>query len=134
MVKARWTRWLRALFVVPVLAFALSASTHLEVRCALTGLLMPDCCPEAEPQLVQPAPHASMSERDCCDRMVVATDRLPAAGPEPGLQKAPPLLGRLLPSALLEAAPAFEARAAGTSFGPARSSPPPYLLTHAFLI
>lgn len=120
--------------MVPVLAFGLSASSHLEVRCALTGLLMPACCPEAEPTLAQRPPYASISERDCCERTVVATDKLPATGPESAVEHAPLPLGRLAPSVVVEAIPAFVARKGRTSFGPARSSPPPYLLTHAFLI
>lgn len=132
--RARWTRWLRALFVVPVLVFVLSASSHLEIRCALTGLVMPACCPEAAPTLAQRPQQASIGERDCCDRTIVATDKLPATGPASALEKAPLPLGRLVPSLLAEAIPAFVAPKGRTSRGPARSSPPPYLLTHAFLI
>jgi hypothetical protein len=120
--------------VVPVLLFGLSASSRLEVRCALTGLVMPDCCPEAEPALARPEQHASISERDCCNRTVVATDKLPVASPEPGLKRAPPVISRLVPSVLAEAVPAFDVRTAGTNPGPARSSPPPYVRSHAFLI
>ena len=132
--KARWTRWLRALFVVPVLVFVLSASSHLEIRCALTGLVMPACCPDAAPTLAQRSQHASIGERDCCDRTVVATDKLPATGPTSALAKAPLPLGRLVPSLVVAANPAFAAREGRPDVGPARSSPPPYLLTHAFLI
>jgi len=132
--KAGWTRWLRALFVVPVLVVGLSASSHLEIRCALSGLLMPACCLEAEPTLAQRPQHASIGERDCCDRTVVATDKLPATGPESTLEQTPLPIGRLAPSLVVEAIPAFAARKGRTSLGPARSAPPSYLLTHAFLI
>ena len=88
--KARWTRWLRALFVVPVLVFVLSASSHLEIRCALTGLVMPACCPEAAPTLTQRPQQASIGERDCCDRTVVATDKLPAIGRASALREGSP--------------------------------------------
>ena len=120
--------------MVPVLVFVLSASSHLEIRCALTGLVMPACCPEAAPTLAQRPQHASIGERDCCDRTIVATDKLPATGPASALEKAPLPLGRLVPSLVAEAIPAFVAPKGRTSLGPARSSPPPYLLTHAFLI
>ncbi len=134
MATARSTRWLRALFVVPVLVFVLSASSHFEIRCALTGLMMPACCPEAAPTLAGRPQHASIDERDCCDRTVVATDKLPATGPESALDKAPLPTGRLVPSLIVEAIPAFAARTDRPGRGPARSSPPPYLLTHALLI
>jgi hypothetical protein len=134
MARVRWTRWLRALFVVPVLVFVLSASSHLEIRCALTGLVIPACCPEGAPTLAQRPQHASIGERDCCDRTVVATDKLPATGPASALEKAPLPLGRIVPSLVGEANPAFAAREGRPDVGPARSSPPPYLLTHAFLI
>jgi hypothetical protein len=133
-VKARWKRWARALLVVPLLAFALSASSRLEIRCALTGLLMPDCCPEAAPVPPAPAPqHASISERDCCERTVIATDKLPATGPEAALELAPLAVGRVAPLPADGVFPALK-RAARASLGRARSSPPPFLLTHAFLI
>ena len=122
---------MRALFVAPVLVFALSASSHLEIRCALTGLLMPDCCPESEQPLVQP--HTSIGERDCCERTLVATAKIPAAGPESGLKTAPVVVGRLLASLFGDAVCSREPRDVRTCIGSSRASPP-YLLTHALLI
>ncbi|HVV51798.1 MAG TPA: hypothetical protein VHO06_19175 [Polyangia bacterium] len=132
--KRRWRGWLRALFVAPVLAFALSASSHLEVRCALTGILVPDCCPGAEQPLAQLQQHASISERDCCERAVVATTKLPAASPETGLKGPSLAVGRLPPALLEEAAPSLGARDVRIDSGSFASFSPPYLFTHALLI
>jgi hypothetical protein len=125
---------LRALLVAPVLVFAFAASSHLEIRCALTGLVMPDCCPGAEPAFAPAPKHASMSERDCCQRTVVAAAKLPLASSEPGFQGAPLAVGRPLPLLLEQAVPSLEARHIRTDSGSLASSPPAFLLTHAFLI
>jgi len=133
-VKARCKRWARALLVLPVLVFALSASSRLEVRCALTGLVVPECCPETGAAAPAPAPQqATISERDCCERTVLATDKLPVAGSEVALDEAPPAIGRVVPWPVSGAFAASQ-RTSRAWLGPARASAPPFLLTHAFLI
>jgi hypothetical protein len=137
-VKPRWKHWARALLVVPLLLFALTASSRLEVRCALTGLLVPDCCLGTGPAPAPPQQQASIGGRDCCERTLVANDKLLAAGPEASLDEAPLPVGRVVPE---PAAGVFASlQRSGNPLwraclGPARASAPaPFLLTHAFLI
>ncbi|HXT97676.1 MAG TPA: hypothetical protein VN853_15350 [Polyangia bacterium] len=136
MSNARWTRWLRAVFVAPMLVFALSTSSHFALRCALTGLLMPDCCPEADATTSQPAPQASIGEPGCCERTVVATSKLPATGPATRCPAPIFAVARLDAASAGDIGAAFEARDARTkpTRGPARSFPPRYLLACSFLI
>ncbi|HEY4187548.1 MAG TPA: hypothetical protein VGP07_20895 [Polyangia bacterium] len=82
----RHVRWLSTVLMVPVLAFVVAASSHLALRCSLTGTLMVEpCCPDgAEGE--QPPAHDSIAARSCCERLVVSAGKLPAtfsAGEEP---------------------------------------------------
>jgi hypothetical protein len=131
MSAARSTRWLRALLIVPVMAFGLAAASRLEVRCALTGLVVRACCLEVEPTLTQAPRQASIGERDCCDRTLVATDKTPAADPESALAMAPIPVARLTQTFAVEFLSALRVPPGPR---PAWSTPPPYVLTHAFLI
>jgi len=120
--------------VAPVLVFALSASSHLEIRCALTGLLTPNCCPEADQPLVHPQRYASISERNCCERTIVATAKLPVASSKVVPQKVPPAMARLSPPLRGEAALSYGAQDLPGNSPWFAAAAPPYLLTHAFLI
>jgi hypothetical protein len=132
--KARWRRWAQPLLIAPLLFFALSASSHLEIRCALTGVVVPACCPEgADPAPAEIPQHPSISERDCCDRSLVTADKLPAGAPERGLERAPVAVGSLARLTVERRIPSSGALNART-VGQWASAPPPFLLTHAFLI
>jgi hypothetical protein len=134
---SRRARWLRALLVAPVLVFALGASSHLAVRCTMTGLLMPESCRPEVSDLGPTAPaHSSVEEAGCCEQMTVATARIPAAGSESLLAHpdASPI-SQTTPVALLVADPPMPPpAAAGRAAWRPGSSPPLYVATHAFLI
>jgi hypothetical protein len=127
-------RWLRALLVAPVLVFALGASSHAAVRCTLTGLLVPEsCCPDvADPAPSQP----SIGDPGCCERVTIASARIPAAGPQ-SLRARPtePTLSRAIPlPAFVAERTARQPLAQRRADRPPGSSPPLYVLSHAFLI
>ena len=133
---ARRTRWLRALLVAPVLVFALGASSHLALRCTMTGLLMPESCsPETADLVPLAAPvQASVGAPGCCERVTVATARIPAGGSQ-SLQLDHLPLSQATPLALLLAdRPPAPARADRRTARAPGSSPPLYVVTHAFLI
>jgi hypothetical protein len=134
-VVARRTRWLRALLVAPVLVFALGASSHLAIRCTITGVLMPEsCCPDVSDPT--PAPHASVDDAGCCERVTVATARIPAAGPQPlRVGPAQPSISYATPLAALVAdRPPPPLHADRRAARPPGSSAPLYVVTHAFLL
>lgn len=134
---SRRTRWLRALLVAPVLVFALGASSHLANRCTMTGLLMPeDCRPEISDGTPAAPAHSSLEEAGCCERVTVATARIPAAGSEsPSAHPAQFPLSQTTAVALLVASrPAPRPAPARRAVRPSGSSPPLYVATHAFLI
>ena len=136
MVIARGTRWLRAALIAPLLAFALSASSHLAVRCTVSGVLMPEsCCPDATSPAVPgtPGAGATLRDADCCQRVTVATAKAPAAGVGPAR-----LWVASLPIASVTAVarrPAADRPAAAVRAVRAPGEAPPlYVATHSFLI
>jgi hypothetical protein len=141
MLRLRRTRWLCAILVAPVLAFAVTASSYLALRCAMTGTLVASsCCPDpaTAPEDV-PAPEPdSMAGAPCCDPTVVSTDKLPTLMPDRASIRVV-LAAVTAPVALAAPQVALRPRAAR---GPVwrdertsdRSSAPRYVLTHAFLI
>lgn len=133
---AHRTRWLRALLVAPVLVFALGASSHLAVRCTITGALMPEsCCPEARDPTPPPAPQSSVDDAGCCERVTVATARIPAAGAQSSEARlAQPTIACAKPVALRAADRPPPLLAHGRAVRPPGSSRPLYVVTHAFLI
>jgi hypothetical protein len=134
---SRRTRWLRALLVAPVLMFALGASSHLAVRCTMTGLVMPESC---RPEIIDPSPAApgqpSLEEAGCCEQVTIATARIPAAGSESlRARPAPAPISLARPLALLVAdRPASVPTADRRAARPPGWSSPLYVVTHAFLI
>ena len=134
---ARRTRWLRALLVAPVLAFALGASSHLAIRCTITGLLMPEsCCPDVSDLTPAPAPQPSVDDAGCCERVTVATARIPATGSD-SLHARPVQLSALqaTPLAVLIAdRPPLRPHADRRASRPPGSAPPLYVVKRAFLI
>jgi hypothetical protein len=131
---ARRTRWLRAVLIAPVLVFALGASSHLAVRCTMSGLLMSESCGPQIGDLTPPAPapQPSVGEAGCCERVTVATARIPAAGSESLHAPAQFPLSQATPVALLVARrppPSADRRAARPP-----GWPPLYVVTQAFLI
>lgn len=137
-VVARRTRWLRAVLVAPVLVFALGASSHLAVRCTITGVLMPEsCCPDLS-DAAPPAsvPQASVSDPGCCERVTVVMTRIPAGGSQSfGPRTAQPPSSHAIP---LAANVVDRTSARSQSYRlearPPGSSPPLYVFTHSFLI
>jgi hypothetical protein len=137
----RGTRWLRAALVAPVLVFALGASSHLAVRCTLTGILMPEsCCPDAADVAdlapPAPAPQPSVGDPGCCEQVTIATARIPAAGVESrGARPAQTPISVAAPLASIvvdrTATPPGVVRRAAR---PPGASLPLYVVTHAFLI
>jgi hypothetical protein len=135
---ARGTRWLRAVLVAPVLVFALGASSHLAVRCTMTGLLMPESCRPEVSDLTPPAPapQPSVEDAGCCEQVTVATARIPAAGSQ-SLRGHPSQssISQATPVALLVLRPPVSPPGADRPEArPPGSSPPLYVVTHAFLI
>jgi hypothetical protein len=135
-VISRRTRWLRALLVAPVLVFTLGASSHLAVRCTLTGLLMPEsCCPDVADPAPAPVPQTSVDDPGCCERVTVATARIPAAGSQSlRARSVQPLICQAAPLAWAAARPSTPPHAERRAARPPGSSPPLYLVTHSFLI
>jgi hypothetical protein len=134
---SRRTRWLRALLVAPVLVFALGASSHLAVRCTMTGLLMPESCrPEITDQAPTAPAQSSLEEAGCCEQVTVATARIPATGSESlHAPPAPSPISQTTTMALLATDRPMPAPAAARrATWPPASSPPLYVATHAFLI
>jgi hypothetical protein len=130
-------RWLRALLVAPVLVFALGASSHLAIRCTITGLLTPEsCCPEIADPPPAPAQDPSVGDPGCCERVTVATDRIPAAGPKSlsAWHTQPPIFRATTLATLVAAGPSTPPHAERRAARPPGSSPPLYLVTHSFLI
>jgi hypothetical protein len=135
-VLPRQTRWLRALLVAPVLVFALGASSHLAVRCTITGLLTPEsCCPEVGDPTLAPAPQSSVDDPGCCERVTVATARIPAAGQSLRAWPTQPPISQGTPlAALVAARPPTPPHAERRAARPPGSRAPLYVVTHSFLI
>ena len=136
--KDRLHRWLSALLVAPLLALAVSASSVSGLRCAMSGLFVPDgCCPTAagaqQPAAAVPT-HASLQDPACCQRVVVANAKAPAA-PSPRLELAPPCV-RLAGAVVLQPpAPSIPRPARPDRAGAPRGrSSPIFVLTQSFLI
>ena len=121
--------------MAPVLAFAVSASSFSALRCSLTGMLVAEsCCPsaaESGPPAV-PSPLDSVGDPSCCLRVVVAMDKIPAAG-APGAKHVSALVASLpdlppgtgSPSRLL-------ASGRGRHVGDEAARRPPGLSAHPF--
>jgi hypothetical protein len=131
--KDRLNRWLSALLVAPLLALAVSASSFSGLRCSMSGLFVPDTC--CATQTDPPAnTQATLDEPACCERVVVANGKAPAASPaRPEI--APPCV-HLLSAAILQPIPVSIPSAArpelpSTARGHAA---PVFLLTQSFLI
>jgi hypothetical protein len=133
----RLHRLLSALLVAPLLALAVSASSFSGLRCSMSGLFIPEsCCPAADQAADAAAGdrHASIEDPACCERVIVANAKAPAASPD-RLQLAPPAAD-LLSAALLQPRPLPGPRAARLDLPSAahgRASPV-FLLTQSFLI
>ncbi len=136
--RDRLRRWLGALLIAPILALAVSASSFSALRCSLTGMLVDEsCCPsatETAPPAV-PGPLDSIGDPSCCLRVVVAMDKLPAAGalratagPITGASAPDPSFGRTLQLAGGRSTP----RSPWDLEPP--GGPPLFLLTRSFLI
>ena len=134
MAIARGTRWLRAALVAPLLAFALTASSHLAIRCTLTGVLMAEsCCPQATGPAIPAAPDREATLRDttCCERVTVATAKAPATGVEPArLRPMSAPIAFVIATRVDATRPAPSVRGAR----PPGDAPPLYVVTHSFLI
>ena len=133
--RNRLRRWLGALLLAPVLAFAVSASSFSALRCSITGMLVAEsCCPstaEGGPSAV-PSRLDSIGDQDCCLRVVVAMDKIPAAGAEGG----PALVASLPDPSPVRALHLADRRppAGGALVTKPPGGPPVFLLTCSFLI
>jgi hypothetical protein len=134
----RLRRWMGALLIAPVLAVAVSASSFSGLRCSMTGLFVPEsCCPSAAQSVppAVPSPLAAIGDPSCCLRVVVAMDKIPAAGAlraTPGL----PLVAFLSdpsPVPTLQLAAGRPAAAGAWATKPP-GGPPIFLLTRSILI
>jgi hypothetical protein len=138
MVALRRARWLGAVLIAPVLAFAFAASGYWALRCTMTGVLMADagCPPTATGQTPERSgEQASMGDPACCERLVVATGKIPGALSERSLECPVASLALAAPSA-----PALDPHAPRVRELARRMAQPPsfaaprFLLTHSFLI
>lgn len=137
MQRGRTLRWLCALVWGPVAVLAVSASSFSALRCTVSGLFIPEtCCPtlsDAPPP--EQSNHAPAWESPgCCERVMVANAKSPAAGPT-RLELAAPQPVLLVASWMTPPEPPrFALRAPDASIRPPGRSAPAFLLTHAFLI
>jgi len=132
----RQARLLCAIVLAPVIAFAVGASSTLALRCSLTGRLIAEpCCPEAAREAAgNPPAHASIVGADCCERVVVSSEKLPAIAGERALEAgaSPPVAA--VPAPLAAMPPAPSRRAPAWRARPPGTAAPAFLLSHAFLI
>ena len=138
MAELRRAQWLCAIFLAPVLACAVTASSYLALRCSMTGSLVAvSCCPD--PAVPGQVPtHASLSDAPCCEPTVISTGKVPTLAPARAFTRlAGEALGSVLAgtplAALGQPSPPGLARRAEQR-PPWAGFPPPYLLTHALLI
>ncbi len=135
--KDRLHRWLSALLLAPLLALAVSASSFSGLRCTMSGLYMPDTGCAMQGGAAQPAsdaPGATLEEPACCERVVVANVKAPAASQAPPEIWPPTVhaLSAVILQPLAVSVPRTERRAlASAAHG--RASPV-FLLTQSFLI
>ncbi len=136
--RNRLRRWLGALLMAPVLAFAVSASSFSALRCSLTGMLVAEsCCPsaaESGPPAV-PSRLDSIGDPSCCLRVVVAMDKIPAAG-APGAKHVSALVASLpdLPPVRALHLACWRPAAGGALVTKPPGGPPVFLLTRSLLI
>lgn len=135
--RGRTLRWLCALVWAPLALVAVSASSFSALRCTLSGLLVPEtCCPALnDPPPAQESNRLPAVEAPgCCERVVVANAKAPAArsaGPDLGAPEPLPLVASFV---VVPAPPRRAPRGPDVSIRPPGRSAPAFLLTHAFLI
>jgi hypothetical protein len=130
-------RWLCALVWAPLALLAVSPSSFSALRCSVSGLFIPEtCCPALDDA---PAPEdanrlPAVEAPGCCERVVVANAKAPAAGSTHPQLAAPERLPLLLSWAVLPEPPARVPQRPDTALRPPGRTAPAFLLTHAFLI
>jgi hypothetical protein len=130
----RLNRWLSALLLAPLLALAVSASSFSALRCTMSGLFVPDAGCTMLDEAAQPATQATLGAPACCERVVVAMAKAPAAS-SLRAQLAPPHV-HVLSAVILQPPPTSVPRTARFDLASAahgRASPV-FLLTQSFLI
>ncbi len=121
----------------PVALLAVSASSFSALRCTVSGLFIPEsCCPALN---APPAPEESnrlpaVEAPGCCDRVLVANAKAPAAGSTHPQLEAPEVLPLVMSWAALSEPPRRAPQRPDTAIRPPGRSAPAFLLTHAFLI
>jgi hypothetical protein len=135
--KHRLHRWLSALLLAPLLALAVSASSFSGLRCTMSGLFMPDTGCAMLGDSAQPAtdaPNATLEEPACCERVVVANAKAPAAA-SANPEIAPPSV-HLLSAVILQplAVPVPRTRRRELASAAHGRASPVFLLTQSFLI
>ncbi len=126
------------MLIAPVLAFALTATGYLALRCTFTGVVMAEAsCPLAATSEApaQPAGHAALRDPACCERLVIETGKIPTAGAERATElpiAAAALAAPLTATSEPPASPRchFALRVAE----PRSLAAPRFLLSHSFLI
>ena len=132
------TRWLGAVLIAPVLAFALAATGYHALRCTVTGVVMAEAsCPlgAASETPERPAGHDAIRDPACCERLVIETGKIPVAGP--GRSADLPIASAILaaPSTLTAEPPPFVRRHLAFRVAePRLPAAPRFLLSHSFLI
>jgi hypothetical protein len=138
MVALRRARWLGAVLIAPVLAFAFAASGYWALRCTMTGVLMADagCPPTATGQTPERAgEQVSVGDPACCERLVVATGKIPGALSERSRECPVATLALAAPSVPTLDPHARRVRELARRVAqPPSFAPPRFLLTHSFLI
>jgi len=139
MASLRRARWIGAALLAPLLALAVLATSHVALRCSLTGAIMSESsCPLGadEESEKQPVGHASIAAPSCCERVILTIGKVPATASG----RAPECP---IPSATFAVAPfpsvvdLFAHRPHGRvlrAVQPLGIDAPPFLLKHSFLI
>ena len=138
MTGLRRARWLGAVLIAPVLAFALAATGYFALRCTMTGAVMAEasCPPAAESDTPpQSGGHDTLRDPACCERLVIETGKIPAVVSERAADLPVTLLALAAPLGAVLAPPATLRRPLALRVAvPRPFAAPHFLLSHSFLI
>jgi hypothetical protein len=132
----RRARWLGAVLIAPLLAFALAATGHLALRCTITGVVMPDACcpPPAESEAPRSGGHDAIGEPACCERFVIETGKIPAVFSERSADLPIASVALAAPSSSTLVSAATLRRHVTLRVAEPRFRAAHFLLSHSFLI
>jgi hypothetical protein len=139
MASLRRARWIGAALLAPLLALAVLATSHVALRCSLTGVIMSaSSCPLGadEESGKQPVGQASIAAPGCCERVIVTIGKVPATAsgraPECPIPSATSAVAPF-PSVVDVFAQQWHGRVLRAA-QPLGIDAPPFLLKHSFLI